>query len=41
MANAGVPCTLDAMNLMANVYNQKVIVQLRPQIREYDEGIRH
>jgi hypothetical protein len=41
MANAGVPCTLDIMNLMANVDNKKVIVQLRARIREYEERINH
>jgi hypothetical protein len=33
MANAWVPCTLDIMNLMANVHNKKVIAQLRAQIK--------
>ena len=40
MANAGVPCTLDIMNLMANVHNKKVIAQLQAQIKEYNERIR-
>jgi hypothetical protein len=41
MAAAGIPCTIDIMNLMANVDNKKVITQLRAQITEYDERIRH
>jgi len=40
MGNSNVPCTLDIMNLMANVHNRKCVGQLRNEIKECDEKIR-
>lgn len=36
MANSGVPCVLDAMNLMANVENQRCVEELRRTLREFE-----
>jgi len=39
MGNSNVACTLDIMNLMANVHNRKCVEQLRNEIKECDEKI--
>ena len=36
LTNAGVPCTLDILNLMANVSNKKTIDELRTRIQELE-----
>ena len=39
MGNSNVACTLDIMNLMANVHNRKCVEELRNDIKECDEKI--
>ncbi len=36
MANAGIPCVLDALNLMANVHNKTCIEELRRKLQELE-----
>ena len=39
LSNAGVPCTLDILNLMANVHNKKCIEELGQKIRELEQQL--
>jgi hypothetical protein len=39
MANSGVPCVLDAMNLMANVNNRKAIDEMHRALREFERRL--
>jgi hypothetical protein len=39
MANSGVPCVLDVMNLMANVNNRKAIDEKRRTLREFERRL--
>jgi len=36
LSNAGVPCVLDIMNLMANIHNKKRIEELRERIHKIE-----
>lgn len=36
MANSGVPCVLDVMNLMANVDNRRCVEELRRALRKFE-----
>ncbi|MBO3803123.1 MAG: hypothetical protein JTT11_04510 [Candidatus Brockarchaeota archaeon] len=39
MSNSGVPVTLDAMNLMANVHNRKCVAELRRALEELEARV--
>jgi hypothetical protein len=39
MAQANIPCVLDAMNLMPNVHNKKASEVLRRRIEELEKGL--
>jgi hypothetical protein len=36
MANSGIPCVMDALNLMANVHNKKNVEELRRKLQELE-----
>ena len=41
LSNAGVPCILDILNLMANVHNKKCIEELRERILELEQRLKN
>lgn len=39
MANSGIPCLMDVLNLMANIHNKKCIEELRKLVLEHDKSL--
>jgi hypothetical protein len=40
MANSGIPCVMDALNLMANVHNKKCVEELRRKLQELERVLK-
>ncbi|MEE8571177.1 MAG: hypothetical protein V3S97_09335 [Candidatus Bathyarchaeia archaeon] len=40
MANSGIPCVMDALNLMANVHNKKCVEELRQKLQELESVLK-
>jgi hypothetical protein len=40
MANSGIPCVMDALNLMANVHNKKCVEELKRKLQELERVLK-
>lgn len=40
LSNSGIPCVLDALNLMANVHNKKCVEELRKKVLELEKVLK-